>query len=529
MQAFYSYFLKFCLAPNSNKLFINHPFRSLQSHSSYLLKGTFLLSTAGVLCKIAGFFYKIFLARTIGAQEIGRFNLCFPLCTLCVTLSAGGIATVLSRLTAQYTAQKETQKEQRFLLASMIGSLLFSLFCSFLLYYNASFLALRILQNEACTPLLRILSSTIPLAALHACISGYFIGKKQVSVPALSHIFEQVIRIASVLFFYSLFLASQKRPDGTVMALGQLAGELSSGFFCLLFLLLKTPFPQKMRLSSFPRELGNVFRLSAALNGSRVVLCLFQAAEASLLPVLLVHFGMTDSDALALYGILSGMVLPLLLFPTALTSSVSTLLLPVVSEAHTLRQPKKIQVTVRASLSGGLLLGLYFFMLFFLFGGDLGTLLFSNASAGTCIRQFSFLCPLLYVSTILVGILHGLGKTTAASLSGMLSLGLRLLLLLMLIPRFGLLGYLLAVLAGQGSIFFLSLLTLCRTGSLPRDFLCTLPRPLFACALTVCSGLLFKRWLFFERSGWICLIGSSMVCSALFFSVYVCVRTSADR
>ncbi|MDD6661147.1 MAG: oligosaccharide flippase family protein [Lachnospiraceae bacterium] len=500
-----------------------------RNRNSYLLKGTFFLSATGVLCKIAGFFYKIFLARAIGAQEIGLFNLCLPLCTLCVTLSGGGIATILSRLAAQYTAQKETQKEQRFLLASLLGSLLLSLFCSFLLYYNASFLALHILQNEACAPLLRILSLTIPPAALHACISGYFIGKKQIAVSALSQIFEQMLRIASVLFFYALFLPSQKRLDSTVMALGHLAGELSAGLFCLLFLVLKTPFPQKMSPSSLSRDLGEVFRLSAPLNGSRVVLCLFQAAEAALLPVLLVRFGMAASDALGLYGILSGMVLPLLLFPTALTSSVSKLLLPVVSEAHTLGQPGKIQATVRTSLSGGLLLGLYFFTLFFLFGNELGTLLFSNASAGACIRQFSYLCPLLYVSTILVGILHGLGKTAAASFQSMLSLGLRLLLLLLLIPRLGLSGYLLSALAGQSIVFLLALLTLNRAGSLPRYFLLTLPRPLLACAVTVCGGMLLKRWLFFESGGWICLIGGGLLCSALFFSVYVRIKASADR
>ena len=98
------------------------------------------------------------------------------------------------------------------------------------------------------------------------------------------------------------------------MALGQLSGELSAGLFCLFFLFLKTPFPQKMPFLTIPRGIAEVLRLSAPLNLSRVVLCLFQAAEAALLPLLLIRSGMTDSDALALYGVLSGMVLPLLLF-----------------------------------------------------------------------------------------------------------------------------------------------------------------------------------------------------------------------
>ena len=515
--------------PSANsfaKHFINHSFLSLRNRSSYLLKGGFLLSAAGLLCKIAGFFYKIFLSRTIGAKEIGLFHLCLPLCTLCITLSGGGIATILSRLTAQYAAQKETEKEQRFLLVSLLCALLLSFSCSFFLYYNAAFLARYFLQNNGCAALLRILSLTFPLAALQACISGYFIGKKQVALPALSQIFEQFFRIASVLFLCGLFLMSEKRPDSTVMALGQLAGELSAGLFCLFFLFLKTPFPQRLPLSAFPRDLLEVLRLSAPLNISRSVLSLFQTAEAALLPLLLVRSGMTSSDALALYGILSGMVLPLLLFPTAFTTPVSTLLLPVVSEARTLGRSEKIQDTVRASLSGGLLLGLYFFTLFFLFGDELGTLLFSSASAGVCIRQLSFLCPLLYVTTILVGILHGLGKTAAASFQSMLSLTVRLLLLLLLIPRLGLSGYLLAVFAGQSIVFLLALLTLSRSHSLPGDFLRILPRPLLACTLTVCGGTLMKTWLPAALPMVFSLPAGALLCSALFFCVLVCMTPS---
>ena len=204
----------------------------------------------------------------------------------------------------------------------------------------------------------------------------------------------------------------------------------------------------------------------------------------------------------------------------------STLLLPVVSEARTLGRSEKIQDTVRASLSGGLLLGLYFFTLFFLFGDELGTLLFSSASAGVCIRQLSFLCPLLYVTTILVGILHGLGKTAAASFQSMLSLTVRLLLLLLLIPRLGLSGYLLAVFAGQSIVFLLALLTLSRSHSLPGDFLRILPRPLLACTLTVCGGTLMKTWLPAALPMVFSLPAGAMLCSALFFCVLVCMTPS---
>ena len=60
---------------------------------SYLIKGTFWLTAAGLITRTAGFFYKIFLSRIIGAEEIGLFQLCMPLYTFCLAAASGGIQT----------------------------------------------------------------------------------------------------------------------------------------------------------------------------------------------------------------------------------------------------------------------------------------------------------------------------------------------------------------------------------------------------------------------------------------------------
>mgnify|MGYP006886508714 CR=1 FL=1 len=43
-----------------------------------LFTGTLLLTTAGILSRFIGFFYKIFLSRTIGAEGLGIYQLIFP-------------------------------------------------------------------------------------------------------------------------------------------------------------------------------------------------------------------------------------------------------------------------------------------------------------------------------------------------------------------------------------------------------------------------------------------------------------------
>lgn len=165
-----------------------------------------------------------------------------------------------------------------------------------------------------------------------------------------------------------------------------------------------------------------------------MMLCILQAIEAALLPQQLQRYGLSASDALSCYGILSGMVLPLLLFPTAVTGSFGMLLLPLISEAQTLRHESRIVSVSRISFFGSLLLGLFFSSFFFLSGDVVGQLLFDSEEAGRCIRSLALLCPLLYSSTTLTGILHGLGKTAALSVQSTAGFLLRLLFVLFAVP-----------------------------------------------------------------------------------------------
>ena len=80
---------------------------------------------------------------------------------------------------------------------------------------------------------------------------------------------------------------------------------------------------------------------------NRLVLNGLQSIEAVYIPNRLTLYGLSTADSLRCYGVLTGMVLPLLLFPSAITSSVSVLLLPYISEAQAVGNHKKIRQAVK--------------------------------------------------------------------------------------------------------------------------------------------------------------------------------------
>lgn len=73
-----------------------------------LFAGTLLLTAAGFLSRILGFFYRIFLSRAIGAEGLGIYQMIFPVHGIAFALCAGPIQTSVSRLTAA-----EPEKERQ--------------------------------------------------------------------------------------------------------------------------------------------------------------------------------------------------------------------------------------------------------------------------------------------------------------------------------------------------------------------------------------------------------------------------------
>ena len=167
----------------------------------HFIKGTLLLTCAGLLCRFSGFFYKIFLAHALGAEGIGIYQLIFPVFAVCHACTASGIESAISRFTAG-----AVEKERSYALkAGLFLSLSSSVLVCVLLWNQAEFIADKLLCESRCVTPLRILAPVIPLSAIHGCLQGYYLGQKKASLPAISQILEQTARIGSVILLYRIF------------------------------------------------------------------------------------------------------------------------------------------------------------------------------------------------------------------------------------------------------------------------------------------------------------------------------------
>lgn len=416
-----------------------------------LVSGTIILTLSGLLSRVIGFFYRIFLSQRFGEEAMGIYQLTGPVMGLCYALCISGIQSAIAKKIAEKASKKV-------LYIGICISLSVSLLCMFFLINKADYLAENVFYEPRLTPLISILAYSLPLACIHSCINGYFYGKKQAKYPAILQLLEQLARVLSVIIIFAVNDAKGLETPLYVTVMGLLIGEVCSSLFSIMFYNFEEKKDYPINKTSTASIVLEIFKYSIPLTTTRILVGLLQSLENIYIPQNLLLAGFNTEEALSLFGVLTGMALPLIMFPTAITGSLSSMLLPAVSEQNAKKAPTELSGMLKKSISFCMLLGFLCFLGFFVLGKFLGNFLFHSSLAGTFIMSLSFICPFMYTNTSLSAIINGLGKTGITFVINIISTLIRLFFVFCMIPKFGILGYLWGVLLSQLFSFLVSFL-----------------------------------------------------------------------
>ena len=81
-----------------------------------LITGTIILTITGLGSRLIGFFYRIFLSRLFGEENMGIYQLIGPVMALVFSLSAAGLQNAISKFVAGETATHDYKASLRILL-----------------------------------------------------------------------------------------------------------------------------------------------------------------------------------------------------------------------------------------------------------------------------------------------------------------------------------------------------------------------------------------------------------------------------
>jgi len=428
-----------------------------------LIVGAFVLTATGIVTRIIGFLYRIYLSRLFGEEGMGIYQLLSPVLSLSFSLTAAGYQTAISKLVAERTATSRKPSLQPLVLG-LSTSLPLSLACNAVLFFFADAISVGLLQEPRTASMLRILSFSVPLSAVHSCINGYFYGIKKAGIPAGAQLLEQIVRVGCVYIVSSRILAAGGTPSISVAVLGLTVGELASMLLTMAAVCpggipasLRPAGLRRIRPAGSPRAglsasaalWGKLMAMALPLTANRIVLNLLQSVEAVSIPAKLRLYGYDTATSLSVYGVFTGMAMPFIYFPNALTGSVAVLLLPIISENYALGNMDAVRsATVRTVKYCGLM-GFACLGVFVLSGRWIGTSVFDSPLAGYFITTLGFICPFLYLDTTLSSILQGLGLAGHTFVMNVICLLIRLAFVFLAVPRVGVRGFLWGLLVSQ--------------------------------------------------------------------------------
>ncbi len=405
------------------------------------IQGTFILTFAGILTRLLGFFLKMYLSRLIGAEGIGLYQLILPVCAISYALGISGFEVATSRFIAINTSKKQYDKAYYFSLLCMALSLSICIACCIFFRINADFIAVKLFHNGKCAPLIRTIVLSIPFSCIHCIVSSYYIGQEKTIFPAFSQLAEQIIRILSVFIIVKI----THKTDASIAVLSLVTGEIGASIISVISIVLKGK-RRKFNLN-ISKDIRRIFKTVIPISANRSTLHGLQSLETILIPQMLLQSGLSSSESLAIYGIVTGMALPIILFPATLSNSVSLMLLPSVSKCK--NNVAKLKETGHNALLFSVTFGLFCTILFVTIGAPLGAFCFKEPLVSNFIKTMAWLCPFIFMSSTYKSMLNALDKSTQVFINNIISESICILFIVLLVPIWGIYAYIIGILISQ--------------------------------------------------------------------------------
>ncbi|WCN38595.1 stage V sporulation protein B [Aneurinibacillus uraniidurans] len=385
------------------------------------MKGTLILVLAGLIVKVLGFVNRIMLARIIGAEGLGLYQMAVPTFILIISLATFGLNISVSKLIAEADVAGDQKRVRVILQLSLAIVSILSFVFTTIMIVGASVISRYFLTDErAFYPLLAI-SPIVPLVAISSVLRGYFQGRQNMTPTAASQVVEQIVRMFTVII-----LANWLMPRGVEYAaagamLGVVCGE-AVGMLSLLFQFRRQRFPKpagsfgrfRDLLTNHRDTLRSLFAISLPVTGSRLVGSLTFFIEPIIVSQSLVLAGLSASAATSFYGQLAGMAIPLLIFPTFITYSLSVSLVPAVAEAAAQKNMRLIHRRLYQSIRLSLVIGAPFAALLYVFAAPLAELLYHDKQVGHFLKLMAPYSLFLYFQAPLQAALQGLDHAREA-------------------------------------------------------------------------------------------------------------------
>ena len=438
-----------------------------------------LLTGVNLLLRLVSTSFQVFLSGQIGAAGIGLLQLVMSVGALAMTAGMGGIRTATMYLTAEELGKKRPQNVTWVLSGCFLYSILCSGAIAVTLYFAAPFLAENWVGDVRILGSLRLYALFLPLVCLCGCMTGYFTAASRIGTLAAVEVCEQLCYMAVTMTLLTLWAKQDAVKACAAVVLGSGIGTLFTlSTLVILRLREKPKTGQRIPIAS------RILRTAVPLAIADDIKSGISNTENLMVPRRLALYP-GEQDPLATFGTVCGMVFPVLMFPAAILFALAELLIPELARCNAAGSKVRIHYLARKSLRLAMLYGCACAGILYLISQPLCMALYGSADAGEYLQLYSLLIPMLYCDAVTDAMVKGLGQQTASVRYNIFTSAMDVILLFLLLPRYGMQGYFFSFLITHLINFLLSLRRLLKITGLKIP----LYVPLLCCSCSLLGGI----------------------------------------
>ncbi|MBS4176222.1 stage V sporulation protein B [Lederbergia citrea] len=497
---------------------------------SKFLRGTMILMVAGLITRLLGFINRIVIARMIGAEGVGLFMMAFPTLILVITLTQMGLPVAISKAVAEAEAKGDKRKTKKILTVSLAVTVSLSLLFTPALILAAPFLSKTLFTDQRIYYPLVAIAPIIPIVAISSVIRGYFQGKQNMKPAAVSQVLEQAVRIALIVFFAKSFLHLGIEYAAAAAMVASVLGELASLIYLFAMFKAKKKFPVRKHffksIQSGKQTLQELLSVGIPTTGSRMIGSLSWFFEPIVVSHSLLLAGVAAGMATKQYGLLTGYALPLLTLPSFITYSLSTALVPAVSEANASRNYQLVEYRLQQALRFALLTGGLAIVILYVYAEPLMSWMYGSSNGAGFIKLMAPFFIFHYYQGPLLAILQSLDLAKAAMINSLIGNAMKIGVIFVLASRteFGINGVALGIAAGTVLITMLHYATVLKRIQFTIYILHYIKFGI--AALTTCwiGNYLIKKVFADSMSSLLDLLIGILLTSLLYIILLICLK-----
>ena len=424
-----------------------------------LIMNTALLTGSSLAMSAISMAFQVWLAGRIGSAGIGLYQLVLSVAFLCTTFAVSGIRFAATRLVSEELGHERSWSVAAAMRRCFAYSLFFGLSAMAVLFSFAEPVGFLWIGDARTVKSLKLIAFSMPFLSLSSVMSGYFTACGRVWKPTVVHLGEQLITIGFVAYFLAHSPAGDIEKNCAAVMLGNVCGDVISFVCMLLFYLtdrhsVRDYSAQKLKLTS------RMLKVALPLAVSAYARSALSTLEHLLVPRGLKAAGFSADRALSGYGVIQGMVLPIVSFPACILMALAELIIPELTEAQVRGNDGDISKTVSSLIKKGLGYSSAVALVLFVFADKLGVRIYSSPEAGDYLRLLAPLIPIMYTDMVADGCLKGLGQQLWCMGINLLDALLGVLLVWQVLPVFALKGYICIIYFNECLNFALSIMRL---------------------------------------------------------------------